>query len=1300
MKVLNIIIFTLILLVHNNGISQTCSGLTGIINTYAPVSNINGNTVTIGATSGASAPFAVGDYVVLIQMTGPPPVQSGSNFGNYELRLVSVVSGSSITLDGITRAYSFSTEKVQLIRAPHCSNGTVSATVTAKVWDGSTGGVIALHGGTLTLNANIDASSAGFSQINHQGGIYVDTTPNQGSTDGRGEIGSSDTGGGGDGGGGLGGNGAAGASGGATFGGGGGGGSNGGGGGGAGGVGQGGNGGGNGLGGSAGGANGTGGLGVGGGIGDIDGGGGGGGGGVIGGGGGGGGAILVGGGGGGGYSSVGNGSNASCDDSCGGAGGGSYGGGGGAASAWSGGDDSYQGGGGGSWSGGGIAGVSAAPYPSGQGRGNLPVSIVIPNNAHFLNSTQPHLMMGGAGGNSTCQIGGKGGGIVILQLNSLSGNNNSIISNGETLPLAPNCPAAINSTVNGGGAGGGGGGAGGQMVLNILNFTSNTNIYVKGGKGGSGNNDGNFHGGTGGGGGGGGGIWVHGILSSNTGGQTVNVSNTNLMGVSATTSAVSGGEHGDRTTNPKNGYLTGTGGAGGDGLIISSPTTPAWPVSPCTISSITATPSPCAPATNTYSVSGSITFTYAPATGTLTVIIGSTTQTFSAPFTSPQAYTLTGLTADGASHTVTAVFSADAACTASQTYTAPVNCTVAGDCACHDMIYLNDTGANPNVVHKFQVDATTGALTEIGSPWLVATGVVNAPHGVAADINGNIYISQASSPNFIGKFSCDGQKIDADISTPATIDNLVDNIFGFDFFSIDNYLYVNATNSTTGNTYEMHLYDLCTGDLIGCQASAAGWSSAIGPDGYWYLSSGNKIYRGPTDPSTFTTPCNTTVIEDNWMNATQLGLSGVDRIMGIDFDAAGNLYGVVSANEFDPPSRVIKINPTTKTVIDQSAVDSSVDNDPNDNLNWGGARGLIYSKEADMIYVSSLDDCVAAFDTDLNYVPVASNHVKGDFPKQIGIITECCPVTTPLTYNEVVCSNGNGEKVFLQDVLTCGDGVICEGMWTETSNTSGGNIVFNECDLSITVNGSGCATYKLEKTTAATGNQQCGAFSITLTVCTEVPSATMTPTMGTCTGTTPNNNATIVLSSVVNADQAGYSTGSIYTGPAYGASGTINITGGGTITGLMHNTTYTVRVFNGSNDCYHDYTVTTPNITCTTCSVSQTHTTPVCNNNNTGGNATDDYFSFSVTGTVTNGSGNYVVKIGSWTSPSLASGQAVSIVGNGLAGNPTLSANGSNITVRVEDAVTSTCFTTFTVSSAPCSTCPSPNCGTVTVQKN
>src|SRR5690606_20240675 len=84
----------------------------------------------------------------------------------------------------------------------------------------------------------------------------------------------------------------------------------------------------------------------------------------------------------------------------------------------------------------------------------------------------------------------------------------------------------------------------------------------------------------------------------------------------------------------------------------------------------------CVPATNTYDLTGSITFTNAPASGTLTVTStcgGS--QVFNAPFTSPQAYSLPRLTSNGAVCSVTAVVSADAARTLPTHCTAPAACT-------------------------------------------------------------------------------------------------------------------------------------------------------------------------------------------------------------------------------------------------------------------------------------------------------------------------------------------------------------------------------------------------------------------------------------------------------------------------------------------------------------------------------------------------------------------------------------------------------------------------------------------------
>ncbi|MBK9378449.1 MAG: hypothetical protein IPM86_09520 [Saprospiraceae bacterium] len=118
---------------------------------------------------------------------------------------------------------------------------------------------------------------------------------------------------------------------------------------------------------------------------------------------------------------------------------------------------------------------------------------------------------------------------------------------------------------------------------------------------------------------------------------------------------------------------------------------------------------------------------------------------------------------------------------------------------------------------------------------------------------------------------------------------------------------------------------------------------------------------------------------------------------------------------------------------------------------------------------------------------------------------------------------------------------------------------------------------------------------------------------------------------------------------------------------------------------------------CVVCSTSGTFST-LCNNNGTPATSSDDWFTLTVTGTVTDGSGTYVVKIGAFTSPVTMSGTPVVISGNGLLGNPLLQANGSSTyIVRIEDAADSSCFSTISVGPVQsCSICPDPNCFNVT----
>ncbi len=141
-------------------------------------------------------------------------------------------------------------------------------------------------------------------------------------------------------------------------------------------------------------------------------------------------------------------------------------GGGGGANGGAGGKGGYQ-----------FEGCGNNPFDNGGFGGNAPV----------YNNTENRIFMGGGAGAGHANNanggydpdGGNGGGIVIIIANSIKGNNQSILTNGnngvvcipDTLSLVK-CSEGI-----------GGGGGGGTVLLQVQNFISQVNINVIGGNG-------------------------------------------------------------------------------------------------------------------------------------------------------------------------------------------------------------------------------------------------------------------------------------------------------------------------------------------------------------------------------------------------------------------------------------------------------------------------------------------------------------------------------------------------------------------------------------------------------------------------------------------------------------------------------------------------------------------------------------------------------------------------------------------------------------------------------------------------
>ena len=165
----------------------------GIINTYyrgtASVS-AGSTSIPVGTPSGnTSKPIANGDMLLVIQMQDADisyvnTSNYGSNSGTgsgytalnqagvYEYVMASgAVTGGSVPLSTpLVNSYRSRTANTargqstyQVIRVPQYTSATVSGTVSALLWNGSVGGIVALDvAGTLTISGTISADGAGF----------------------------------------------------------------------------------------------------------------------------------------------------------------------------------------------------------------------------------------------------------------------------------------------------------------------------------------------------------------------------------------------------------------------------------------------------------------------------------------------------------------------------------------------------------------------------------------------------------------------------------------------------------------------------------------------------------------------------------------------------------------------------------------------------------------------------------------------------------------------------------------------------------------------------------------------------------------------------------------------------------------------------------------------------------------------------------------------------------------------------------------------------------------------------------
>ncbi len=173
--------------------------LSGIINTYYPGSAnaaAGATSITVGASSGSATTITAGDLLLVIQVqnatfntANSPTYGDGTGVGSGDLSTTagtfeyveaanSVGSGGgTLTLvgagsgGGLVNSYfeaastaTHGQETFEVVRVPQYLNATLSSSLTAAAWNGSTGGVLALDvAGTLTLGgATVSTNGEGF----------------------------------------------------------------------------------------------------------------------------------------------------------------------------------------------------------------------------------------------------------------------------------------------------------------------------------------------------------------------------------------------------------------------------------------------------------------------------------------------------------------------------------------------------------------------------------------------------------------------------------------------------------------------------------------------------------------------------------------------------------------------------------------------------------------------------------------------------------------------------------------------------------------------------------------------------------------------------------------------------------------------------------------------------------------------------------------------------------------------------------------------------------------------------------
>ncbi|WP_375443425.1 SdrD B-like domain-containing protein [uncultured Fibrella sp.] len=227
--------------------------------------------------------------------------------------------------------------------------------------------------------------------------------------------------------------------------------------------------------------------------------------------------------------------------------------------------------------------------------------------------------------------------------------------------------------------------------------------------------------------------------------------------VATSTTAVSFTLAGQTSGSGSHTVSTQLSGCGTDSTLYTAPA--ACTVAPSCGLNMVVTPGLCLSATNSYVLSGSVTATNVPTSGTLIISSGSfANRTITLPVGNASGtFSYSGLVSTGQTYTVTASYSDSACSPVSTTYTAPVSCSAAPPCSLSAAVTAGQCASATNTysasVVVSLVNASAGTLT------------VTLP-GASGPISQTIAANTASFTAVFGGLISDGASHTATVSLP------------------------------------------------------------------------------------------------------------------------------------------------------------------------------------------------------------------------------------------------------------------------------------------------------------------------------------------------------------------------------------------------------------------------------------------------------------------------------------------------------------------------------------------------------